>query len=143
MSMLPRILSIMAPLFAWVTLVLLFWSLYKERHRCDWLMAALMGTAFLASLLFVPAEHRLFFDEDIYIRIASNLTRSPVAQLTLLGGPDRVDASTYYKEASGFPALLSLVFMFAGSSERVAFLFARIIYAAAVGAIYLLAQELT
>src|SRR5262249_44108034 len=82
------------------------------------------------------------FDEDIYIQIASNLAHAPVAQLALLGGPHNVEISTYYKEPAGFPVLLSLVFAVTGSHEVVAFVFARILYALAVAAVYLLGREI-
>jgi hypothetical protein len=45
----------------------------------------------------------LFYDKDIYIHIASNLSKAPVAQLTLLGGPGEIQVATYYKEPVGFP----------------------------------------
>jgi 4-amino-4-deoxy-L-arabinose transferase-like glycosyltransferase len=93
------------------------------------------------SIIFVPPVHRLFFDEDIYISIARNLTHSPVNQLTVIGGPDDVQVSSYYKEPAGWPVLLSLAFRITTPSEAVAFFFARLLFAAAIAAVFQLAQE--
>ena len=139
--MLPRILSIAAPSFVYATLIVLAYGLYRERKRFEWLMLAPAGAAFLAALLFIPSTHRLYPDEDIYIQIASNLAKAPVAQIAVLGGPDRIDVSTYYKEPSGFPVLLSFVFLlFGGGSEAAASVLARLMYAGSVAAIYVLAM---
>ena len=83
----------------------------------------------------------MFFDEDIYIGIAQNLTRAPAAQITLLGGPDDAQVSSYYKEPSGWPVLLSLIFLVTGRSETVAFVVARVFFAIAIAAVYQLARE--
>ena len=139
--MVPRILSIAAPLFIYVSLGILAFGLYAERRKFDWLSLVPAGIALIASFIFVPAQHRLFFDEDIYIHIASNLARAPVAQLTLLSGPDGIAVSSYYKEPAGWPILLSLVFLLTGASETVAFILARFVYALAVAAVYHMARE--
>src|SRR4051812_24923333 len=124
--MLPRILSIASPVFVYAALAVLAYGLYLERRRFESVMLVPAAVALGASFLLIPAEHRLFFDEDIYINIASNLAKAPVAQITLLGGPDHVDVSTYYKEPSGFPVLLSILFFFTGPGESAAFVFARL-----------------
>jgi hypothetical protein len=139
---LPRLLSFAIPLFVYVSLGLILWGLYRDRARLDrWLLALIAG-AFLYSLALRPNEHLLFFDEDIYINIASNLSHAPVAQLTLMGTAGEVQSSTYYKEPAGFPAMLGLVFLVTGTNETAAFVFARLLYALAAGAVYLLAREL-
>jgi hypothetical protein len=140
--MIPRILSITAPLFVYVSLVVLGWALYRQRKKLDWfaLIPALTGLA--ASFVFLEARHRLFYDEDIYIHIASNLSRVPIAQMTLLGGPDEILVSSYYKEPVGWPLCLSLVFLLTGATESAAFVASRLIYAIAIAAVYHLAREL-
>ncbi len=136
--MLPRILSIAAPLFVYVTLALLVRGLWEERKKFDWIALVLAAAGLLVSLTLLDPAHRLFFDEDTYINIASNLTKAPVAQVTLLGGPDQVAVSAYYKEPAGWPVLLSLVFFFTGASEQVAFFVARIFYGLTLAAVYML-----
>ena len=140
--MLPRVLSVALPLFIYTALVLVVWGIYRERAKLDRWTLILAAGALLASLAFRPAEHLLFFDEDIYIQIASNMSHAPVAQLTILGGPNDIKVSTYYKEPVGFPVLLSLIFAITGTHESVAFIVARLFYALTVVAVYLLALEI-
>src|SRR5947209_20560642 len=114
--MIPRILSIASPLWVFVSLAVLAKGLWQERRKFDWLalVPAIAGLA--ASAFFLPPTHRLFFDEDIYIGIANNLAHAPVNQITVWGGPDDVQVSSYYKEPAGWPTLLSLVFLITGRS---------------------------
>ncbi len=139
--MIPRVLSVAGPLLVYASLGVLLWALYKHRERLDRSVLAVSVLALTASLVFVEAGHRVYFDEDIYIQIASNLSRAPVAQLTLLGTPDIVEASTYYKEPVGYPSLLGLVFALFGASEGTAFLFTRFLFAFAAAGVYLLARD--
>jgi hypothetical protein len=137
--MIPRILAVAGPLFVYSSLSLLAFGLWHERKRFDRLALAPALAGLLASLVFVPSAHQLFFDEDIYINIASNLTHAPVAQLTILGGPDGPEVSGYYKEPPGWPVVLSLVFWTAGTTEAVAFATSRLLFALAIAAVYQLA----
>ncbi len=140
--MLPRILSIACPLFVYVTLAVLISGLWRERRKVEWPGLVLAAAGLLASFAALAPVHRLFFDEDIYISIAGNLTRTPVAQITLLGGPDDVQVSTYYKEPSGWPVLLSLIFLITGRSELGAVIVARILYAISIAAVYQVARAM-
>ena len=141
-ALIPRILSVLGPLLVYASLGLLLWALFKNRERLDRHVPAVIALALVTSFVFVDTSHRLFFDEDIYIQIASNLSRAPVAQLTLLGTPDTVQVSTYYKEPPGYPSLLGLVYAVTGVSESVAFVFARLLFALAASSVYLLARDL-
>src|SRR3990172_7974574 len=141
--MLPRILSIAGPLWVYATLAILAAGLWRERRKLEWLAFAPALAGLAASFLFLPPVHRLFFDEDMYINLAMNLARAPVAQLTLLGSPDDIAVSTYYKEPVGWPVLLSLVFLITGPSEAVAFATARILFALAIAAVYHLGRCVT
>jgi len=140
--MLSRILSIAGPFWVYVTAGVLVYGIARERKRLEWLALAPALAGFIASALFLSPMHRLFFDEDLYINIASNLTRAPVNQVTVLGGPDDIQVSSYYKEPAGWPVLLSFAFLIAGRSEIVAFWFARFLFALTIAAIYQLAREL-
>jgi len=139
--MLPRLLSIAGPLAVYASLAVLIYGLWRERHKFDWLalVPAIIGLA--ASFIFLEPIHRLFFDEDIYINIAGNLSHAPVSQVTVLGAPDEIQASSYYKEPPGWPVLLSLVFLVTGVHEAVAFWVARIFYAIAIAAVFHLARQ--
>ena len=64
-----------------------------------------------------------------------------MAQLTLLGSPETVEVSTFYKEPVGYPTLLGLLFAVTGTSEGGAFFFARVLFSLAVGSVYLLARD--
>jgi hypothetical protein len=139
--MIPRILSVAGPMFVYATLAVLAWGLWHERKKLEWLALAPALAGLIASFAVLAPIHRLFFDEDIYINIASNLTRAPVVQITLLGGPNDVEVSNYSKEPSGWPVVLSTFFLLAGRSETVAFVVARILFAIAIAAVYQLARE--
>jgi 4-amino-4-deoxy-L-arabinose transferase-like glycosyltransferase len=137
-----RILSIATPLFVYITLAVLAVGLWEERRKFDRTALALALAGVLASLMLLDPVHRLFFDEDIYINIASNLTKAPVAQFTLVGGPEEIAVSTYYKEPAGWPVLLSNLFFLTGPSEQAAFALARIFYGLTLAAVYILAFAL-
>ncbi len=140
--MLPRVLSFVLPLSIYTALALTTWGIYRERRKVDRYALIIGIAAFLTSLAVRPNQHLLFFDEDIYIQIASNLSQAPVAQLTLSGTPKDIQVSTYYKEPAGFPVLLSFIFAVTGPREIVAFIVARALYAMAVIAVYLLGRSL-
>src|SRR2546428_8547476 len=127
--MIPSMLSLAGPLSVYATLVVLACGLWRERKKLEWfaLVPAIVGL--MASLIFLPPIHRLFFDEDIYISMATNLTKAPLARITMLGGPNDIEESVYYKEPSGWPVLLSFFFLLAGPSEAMAFLAARLFFA--------------
>jgi len=139
--MIPRILSVAGPLFIYATLAVLGWGLWRERKKLEWLALAPALAGLIASFAVLAPIHRLFFDEDIYINIASNLTRAPVAQITLLGGPDSVEVSNYSKEPPGWPVVLSMFFLLTGRSETAAFTVARVLFAATLAAVYQLARQ--
>jgi hypothetical protein len=140
--MLLRFLSIGGPFWAYATLAVLFYGLFLERKRLEWLALVPATAGLLASALLLAPIHRLFFDEDIYINVASNLTRAPVNQVTVMGGPHDIQVSTYPKEPAGWPVLLSLAFLAGGPREAVAFWFARFLFALAIAAVYHLAHAL-
>jgi 4-amino-4-deoxy-L-arabinose transferase-like glycosyltransferase len=137
-----RILSIGGPLWVYATTAGLIYGLFLERRRFEWIALVPAAAGLIASVLFLAPIHRLFFDEDLYINVASNLTRAPVNQRTILGAPHDIQISTYPKEPAGWPVLLSFAFLVAGPSEAVAFWFARVLFALAIAAIYHLARAL-
>ena len=139
--MIPRILSIASPLWVYASLAVVIYGLWQSRRKFDWLALAPAAAGLAASAFLLTPVHRLFFDEDIYIGIANNLTHAPVNQITLFGGPHDVQASSYYKEPAGWPVFLSLVFLVTGRGETAAFWVARVLYAAAIAAVYHLALE--
>ena len=139
--MIPRILSVAGPLLGYVSLGVLLWALYRHRGRLDRSALGVFVLSIAVCFVFVQSGHRVYFDEDIYIQIASNLSRAPVAQLTLLGTPETVEVSTYYKEPVGYPSLLGLVFALFGATEGVAFLLTRVLFAFLVTGVYLLARD--
>ena len=81
---LPRALSVACPLLTYLSLGLLAWALWKKRHLLDRWAPLVVVLTLLASFVDVEDGHTLFFDEDIYIQIASILSDLPVAQLTLV-----------------------------------------------------------
>jgi hypothetical protein len=141
--MIPRLLSIASPLWAYASIVVIAYGLWLQRHKLEWrsLIPALAGL--LASIVLLEPMHRLFFDEDIYINIAGNLAHVPVNQVTVLGGPSNPQVTSYYKEPAGWPVLLSLVFRVTGTSETVAFRVARILFALAAAAVFHLTLEIS
>jgi hypothetical protein len=140
--MLLRLLSIAGPLWVYLTLAVLLYGLFLQRNRWEWLALLPAAGGLLASALLLAPIHRLFFDEDIYINVAANLTRAPVNQVTVMGGLHDTKVSTYPKEPAGWPVLLSLAFLAAGPRETTGFWFARLLFALAVAAVYHLARAL-
>src|SRR4051812_36916916 len=140
--MLLRILSIAGPFWAYATIAVLAYGLFIQRKRLEWLARVPATVGVLASALLLAPIHRLFFDEDIYINVASNLTHAPVNQTTVAGGPRGIEVSTYPKEPAGWPVLLSFAFLPFGASETAAFWFARLLFGLAIAAVYHLARAL-
>jgi hypothetical protein len=140
--MLSRVLSIAGPVWVYLTMALLVYGIVQQWKRLDWIALAPALAGLLASVIFLSPIHRLFFDEDLYINIASNLTRFPVNQVTVMGGPNDIQVSSYYKEPAGWPVLLSFALLAGGRSEAVAFWFARLLFAFALAAVYHLAREM-
>ena len=126
----------------YASIAVLLYGLFLARTRFEWVALAPAAAGFLASALLLAPVHRLFFDEDVYINVASNLTHAPVNQLTMMGGPHGIEISTYPKEPAGWPVLLSFAFLSAGTHESVAFWFARLLFALAITAVYHLARAL-
>jgi hypothetical protein len=139
---LPRILSVATPLIAYVLLFVLVYGVARLRTKLEWKAGVSTLIGFCAALIFLSDRHTLYYDEDIYIHIASNLSHAPVAQLTLLGGPGNPEVATYYKEPVGFPSFLSVVFLATGTDEHVAFIAACVCYALAMGTIYQVSRAL-
>ena len=81
--LIPRILSVLGPLLVYASLGLLLWALFKNRERLDRHLPAVIALALVTSFVFVDTSHRLFFDEDIYIQIASNLSLTAPSSETL------------------------------------------------------------
>src|SRR5205823_6022186 len=98
-----RILSLAGPLWVYAMITVLIYGIVRGRDGFDWFALVPAAAALFASVLFVSSSHRLFLDEDIYINVASNLTRAPVNQVTVMGGPDDIQVSTYNKEPVGWP----------------------------------------
>jgi hypothetical protein len=140
--MLSRVLSIAGPVWVYLTMAVLMYGIAQQRKRLDWIALGPALAGLLASAIFLSPIHRLFFDEDLYINIASNLTRFPVNQVTVMGGPDDIQVSSYYKEPAGWPVLLSFALLAGGRREAVAFWFARLLFALALAAVYHLAREM-
>ncbi|HYR90579.1 MAG TPA: glycosyltransferase family 39 protein [Terriglobia bacterium] len=140
--MIPRVLSLATPLFAYISIGLLAVGLYRERKSIEWVGGIAALVALIASFALVPPVHQLFFDEDIYIHIASNLSHAPVAQVTLAGSAQESEASSYFKSPAGLPVLLSLVFLLTGASEAVAFAAARVMYSLLVAGVYHFARRM-
>ena len=140
--MLLRFLSVSGPLWAYITFAVLLYGIFIQRNRLEWIALIPAAGGLVASALLLAPIHRLFFDEDIYINVASNLTHAPVNQLTVMGGPRDVQVSTYPKEPAGWPVLLSLVFLAGAPSEAVAFWFARLVFGLVIAAVYHLARAL-
>ena len=137
-----RILSIAGPAWVYIATAVLIYGLFLERRRFEWLALVPAAGGLIASALFLSPTHRLFFDEDVYINVASNLTRAPVNQFSVMGAPHDIQVSTYPKEPAGWPVLLSFAFLAAGPNETVAFWFARLLFALVIAAVYHLARAL-
>ena len=115
--MLSRVLSIAGPVWVYLTMAVLVYGIAQQRKRLDWIALGPAFAGLLASAIFLAPIHRLFFDEDLYINIASNLTRFPVNQVTVIGGPDDIQVSSYYKEPAGWPVLLSFALLAAAAAR--------------------------
>jgi hypothetical protein len=139
--MLLRLLALLGPLGVYASLGLILRGLWQERRKLDWGAMIPAGAGLLASLLFVPSAHGLFFDEDIYIGISQNLSRAPVYQTTVYGSPGEIVASSYYKEPPGWPVLASLAMIVAGRREIVVFWLSRFLFASAIASVYHLASR--
>jgi hypothetical protein len=96
------------PLFDWV----------KRIKPLTWIALILVFIFGIYQFWFVgPYTHRVYFDEDIYLNIASNIALQGQATKTNFGTPTQCFEGEYNKDPSGMPALVSVFFQFLGVNE--------------------------
>ena len=80
-----------------------------------------------------PRTNRIYYDEQIYLGIAQNLTDLRLAQMcndgTVEYGRLQCWRGEFNKEPNGYPYLLSLVYRVVGVGERTAFIFNNLVAA--------------
>ena len=83
--------------------------------------AAVGAVAWVLSSSLAPRTNRIYYDEQIYLGIAQNLTDLRLAQMcndgTVEYGRLQCWRSEFNKEPNGYPYLLSLVFRAAGVGD--------------------------
>ncbi len=110
------------------------------------LLLGLILAAFLMSSLVVPRVHRIFYDEDIYgamgQAIAETGRTGHCTYATFDYGEYTPTWLSYYKEPSGWPFLLSLVFQLFGTGELQGFILNNLILAAGVGVVFFIVRAI-
>jgi hypothetical protein len=129
-----------------------------------WLcLGSIMAAGFVLVVFVAPREHRIFYDEDIYVNIGQNIAMtkgSDARYETGLGhmlstSARRIIGQTgmcndgrneygdyncfrleYNKEPNGWPYVLSIVFRLFGVSEQVAFFTTNVLFLIAILAVF-------
>jgi hypothetical protein len=95
-----------------------------KRDTCAWLGGILLLTGLFRGAA-VPFQHRVYYDEDVYVQIARGISvdgRARQATAAIISdGRYRCESGTYPKWPSGWPTLLSTLFRVFGPSESIVF----------------------
>ena len=167
-------LQIISPLFLEICFLLLVLaivincrlikSLFSGIPRAVWIyLAAIILGGFLITVFAAPRDHRIYYDEDIYLSIGQNIAY--LKNTGVHSGEDYAssvrniwkrwtgraamcnegrheygdffcDRLEYNKEPNGWPFLISIVFRLAGVHEEAAFWTTNLLYALAIGATF-------
>ena len=99
-------------------------------------LLALVIFAFCTASFVAPRTHRIFYDEDIYANIGQNIALTGETGFCNYGTFEYDEYhphwTTYNKEPSGWPYLISLVFKLLGTNELYAFVLNNLIFSASV-----------
>jgi hypothetical protein len=108
--------------------------------------AAVGALAWVLSSSLAPRTNRIYYDEQIYLGIAQNLTDLRLAQMcndgTVEYGRLQCWRSDFNKEPNGYPYLLSLVFRAVGVGDSGAFVFNNFVAAVSAFLVVLLGAML-
>lgn len=101
-------------------------------NRKGLLLAVLFVIAFSITSFVVPRTHRIFYDEDIYANVGQNIALTNQTGYCNYGtfeyGEYYPHWTTYNKEPSGWPFLISLGFQLFGTNELYAFLLNNLLF---------------
>jgi len=111
------------------------------------LLLLLVVAAFIVTSAVAPRIHRIFYDEDIYASMGHIMALTGQTGMCHFGTQDYGEFNatwlSYYKEPSGWPFLMSLVFQIFGTDELYAFFLNNVIFAAAVLTIFFITRVIT
>lgn len=120
------------------------------KDKCRWKifsMAALLLAALILVSFTVPRVHRIYYDEDIYANMGQMIALTGQTGFSNYGifeyGKYDVLWSSYNKEPSGWPFLISLVFQLFGVNELYAFFLNNAFFIAGIAAVFFIAWHLT
>ncbi|MFH1080043.1 MAG: glycosyltransferase family 39 protein [Pseudomonadota bacterium] len=120
---------------------------YLRRNYKGLLLIALVLSAFFMTAFVAPRIHRIFYDEDIYASMGQVIAMTGQTGMCHYGTQDYGEFNaawlSYYKEPSGWPFLMSLVFQLFGTNELYAFFLNNVIFAAGVLAVFFITRILT
>ncbi|MCX6709767.1 MAG: glycosyltransferase family 39 protein [Candidatus Woesearchaeota archaeon] len=95
---------------------------FRKIERKTWLIIGIILILALCIRVFVaPHDHRIYYDEDIYLNIAQNIATQGKSCVCDYGTPKECFSCIYNKQPYGSPAFYSIFFMIFGVSEKVAF----------------------
>jgi len=109
-------------------------------------LLVLVCSAFLISAFVASRTHRIYYDEDIYANTAQNIALNGQTGYSDYGTFEYDEYyshwTTYNKEPSGWPYLISLVFDLGGIDELYAFVLNNVIFSASVLLTFLIAWNI-
>jgi hypothetical protein len=110
------------------------------------LLIVLVLASFALTCFAAPRVHRIYYDEDIYASMGQAIAETGRTGLVGFGvfeyGEFSADWLTYYKEPSGWPFLLSVVFQIFGTGEVQAFLLNNLILASGVAVVFFIVHTI-
>lgn len=122
-------------------------ALKKLRRRRVAPLLLLPASVFVFIVWAVPATHRIYYDEDIYINTAQTLAyanRSGFCNYgTFENGKYQPHWIAYNKQPAGWPFLISLVFRFMGTREMYAFFLNIFVFCGSIIMVYLITRKMT
>jgi len=119
-------------------------TLKRKKGAC---LVLLLALALLLTSLVAPRIHRIYYDEDIYANVGQTMAVTGQNALCNYGtfeyGEYHPHWTSYNKEPSGWPYLMSLAFQLFGVREFYAFLLNNLIFCASLLLVFLIVRELT
>ncbi|MBF0134618.1 MAG: glycosyltransferase family 39 protein [Magnetococcales bacterium] len=130
----------------------LFLNLDAVRTLCKnmprqvaWGLPLIFVAGTLYPALVAPQTHRIYYDENIYLNIAQNMTHLGRAQMCNSGGTEHgvyhCDRWEYNKQPNGFPFLASQMFRLVGVSETAGFLLNNLLLGLAAVTVFFLGRH--
>lgn len=115
---------------------------HKINNRTGIFLVVLVLCGIFLAMFAAPREHRIYYDEDIYMNVGQNIACLHKAGMCNEGeqryGEYFCNRLEYNKDPNGWPFLLSLLMRVAGTSHLPCFMLTNVIFGLSIGVVFLI-----